>query len=144
MKIQGTDVEDADEGLDIVITKNDVRLGSLKNSKSCAAARALCRQEHCEAAFVHFSRAYIKKDGKWKRYAVPPALRNEILAFDRGGTFEPGEYRLYPVQPTVRLDAPTRRKTGPRNNKHPQRGNRPKRPYHVASGVRERMVPDWE
>jgi hypothetical protein len=143
MKIQGVEVEDASEKLEIAITKNDVRLGAKKNSDACAAARAVCRQYHCEAAKFHFSRAYIKRDGKWLRYSVPPALRNEILAFDRGGAFEPGEYTIAPVQPTVRLDAPSRKRYS-RNKKRPQSGNRTKRPYHVVTGVRSRMLADWE
>jgi hypothetical protein len=130
MKIQGVEVEDASEKLEIAITKNDVRLGAKKNSDACAAARAVCRQYHCEAAKFHFSRAYIKRDGKW-------------LRFDRGGAFEPGEYTIAPVQPTVRLDAPSRKRYS-RNKKRPQSGNRTKRPYHVVTGVRSRMLADWE
>jgi hypothetical protein len=151
MKIKGAEVEDANEHLEITITKNDVRLGSLKNSEACAAARALCRQEGCDAALVSFSRAYIKKGGKWKRFCVPDALRAEIIAFDRGGTFEPGEYTLRPVAPALRLDAPRKpgrnaksRARGGNGRSQPQKGNRPKRPYHVVSGVRKKMVPDWE
>lgn len=144
MKIAGVEVEDASEPLVITVNKTDVRIGAKKNADTCAMARALCRQTGCEAAKVHFSRAYIKQGRKWLRFAVPPALRSEVLAFDRGGEFAPGEYRLHPVQPTVRLDAPVRRKTGHRNGKKPQRGNRPRQPYHVVSGVRAKMMADWE
>jgi len=145
MKINGTNVKDADGKVVVKITKADVRKGSLKSSKSCAAAQALCRQEHCEEARVHFSRAYIKRDGKWLRFGVPMALRNEIMAFDRGGKFEPGEYVLAPVQPTVRLDANRKHSGVPdkRKGKHRSKGIR-KRAYHVVSGVRARMMADWE
>ena len=146
MKINGVEVQDANEKLLVKITKQDVRKGELKNSSACAAANALCRQHHADEARVHFSRAYIRKGKKWMRFSVPAALRNEIIAFDRGGKFEPGEYILAPVQPTVRLDAPTQKWThrSKRKSKVPQRANRPKRPYHVASGVRARMMADWE
>lgn len=146
MKINGVEVKDADEKLVVKITKDDVRKGSLKNANACAAANALCRQEHCDEARVHFSRAYIRKGKKWLRFGVPPALRNEIIAFDRGGTFEPGEYILSPVQPTVRLDRPTpKRYDNVKVKAHrPGAGNRVKRPYHVASGVRAKMMADWE
>jgi hypothetical protein len=145
MKIQGMPVEDANDKLEIAINKTDIRLGAKKDSNSCAAARALCRQHHAEAAMVHFSRAYIKKNGKWLRYSVPTALRNEVLAFDRGGAFEPGEYVLAPVQPTVRLDASVRKRYEKKTKrKLPQNGARAKRPYHVVTGVRKRMVADWE
>ena len=145
MKIAGVDVEDANEKLVLKITKQDVRKGELKSSSACAAANALCRQHHADEARVHFSRAYIRKGKKWLRFGVPAALRNEIIAFDRGGKFEPGEYILAPVQPTVRLDAPIRRNET-RVGRHTTTGKRPKRkrPYHVATGVRARMMADWE
>jgi hypothetical protein len=143
MKIAGTPVKDATEKIVLHITAADVKAGAKKNADSCAAAKALCREGHCEAAKVHMSRAYIKKGKTWVRYAVPPALRNEVLAFDRGGTFEPGEYQLYPIQPSVRLGAQKAR--GANNTKrasHANKGIR-KRPYHVATGVRARMVDQW-
>lgn len=144
MKIGGLEVKDADEAVTVQITKTDVRKGALKNSNSCAAAQALCRAGHCDEARVHFSRAYLRKGKKWIRFSVPMALRNEILAFDRGGEFAAGDYRLVPVQPTVRLDAPSKRPYGGNDGSSPQRGNRPKRPYHVATGVRQKMMADWE
>jgi hypothetical protein len=146
MKIQGTQVKDATKPIILTITKDDVRSGAKKNSNSCAAANALCRQEGCEAAKVHMARAYIKKGKTWYRFAVPAPLRNEVLAFDRGGTFEPGEYILTPVQPSIRLGKPhsstpdlrtyAERKGKPSKNKR-------KRAYHVVSGVRARMVDEW-
>ena len=146
MKINGVQVKDADDRLMLTITKDDVRTGAKKNADSCAAASALCRQHQCEAARVHFSRAYIKKGGKWIRFGVPRALRDEIIAFDRGGEFAPGEYILAPVQPTVRLDAPSRKRYDNRKNKKrgDSVGKKIKRPYHVVTGVRARMQADWE
>lgn len=144
MRIQGDPVVDANEEIEVTITTRDVQLGKKKSAHECAAARALCREHHAEAAIVHFSRAYIKKKGTWYRYSVPPMLRSEVVVFGRGGNFAPGDYTLKPVTPTVRLDAPIKRNTGLRNGSKPQRGNRPKKPYHVVTGVRSRMVPDWE
>lgn len=145
MKISGARVKDAPlkAKIAVVITEKDVHLGAIKNAKACAAAVALCRQTGCEAARVHLARTYIKKNGTWTRYRTSPALRAEIIAFDRGGSFEPGEYHLTPVQPIVRLGS-ERRKTymrASRNRpvkvKHPQKGTRSK--PHVVSGVRQRM-----
>jgi hypothetical protein len=144
MKIQGIDVIDANEEIEVTITPNDIKLGKKKSAHECAAARALCREHHAEAATVHLSRAYIKKNGKWWRYSVPPMLRSEVVAFDRGGNFAPGDYTLKTVQPTVRLDAPVKRKWKKPASSRPQNGNRPKKPYHVVTGVRGQMVPDWE
>lgn len=144
MKYNGIEVVDADSPITVSVTKADCRAGAKKNASMCAAAHSLCRQKGIEAARFHLSRAYVKKAGKWLRYSVSPGMRNEIIAFDRGGEFAPGEYILTPVQPSVRLDAPAKRKTGPRNGKFPQRGRRVKRAYHKVSGVREAMQADWE
>lgn len=95
-------VVDAKGKLVIHITKSDVARGNVKDAKTCAAAKALCRADDVEAAQVYIGRTYVKRAGKWVRYATPPSLRNEIIAFDRGGTFEPGDYTLTPVQPVVR------------------------------------------
>lgn len=143
MKISGSKVLDAREHLTIHVTKTDVRLGAKKDATSCAAANAICRQHGAVEARVHASRAYVKKGKTWFRYAVPPSMRNEIIAFDRGGEFAPGEYTLSPVSPTVRLDAPIKKRYA-ENGSSPQRGRRVKRAYHVVSGVREKMNCDWE
>jgi hypothetical protein len=147
MKINGTTVKDANQQIILKITAADVKAGAKKNSNSCAAAKALCRQEQCEAAKVHMSRAYIKKGKTWFRFSVPLALRNEVLAFDRGGSFEPGEYVLTPVQPSVRLGKPHSNKPDTRvwaiDRKDKPSKNKRKRPYHVVSGVRARMVDEW-
>jgi hypothetical protein len=142
MHINGTPVKDAKQKIVLTITPQDVKSGAKKNSNSCAAANALCRQEGCEAAKVHMSRAYIKKGKTWYRFAVPLALKNEVLAFDRGGAFEPGEYILAPVQPSVRIGATRNHGTDKRVGNHHSKNKR-KRPYHVVSGVRARMVDEW-
>jgi hypothetical protein len=143
MRINGTPVRDAKQKIVLTITPQDVKSGAKKNSNSCAAANALCRQEGCEAAKVHMSRAYIKKGKTWYRFAVPLALKNEVLAFDRGGAFEPGEYILAPVQPSIRLGAPRSDKPDTRGKRNHKSEGKRKRPYHVVSGVRARMVDEW-
>ena len=146
MKIAGIEVEDATETMTITVNKTDVRVGAKKNADTCAMAHAVCRQTGATAAKVHFSRAYIRQGKKWLRFSVPAALRSEVLAFDRGGEFAPGEYSLYPLQPSVRLDAPTKKWVAPKDRKarQPQKGKKPRQPYHVVSGVRARMMADWE
>lgn len=148
MKIGGGDVADAKEPLPVKITKNDVRLGAMKSAKACAAAQALCRQNGFTEARVHAARTYVKRpDGKWLRYVTPPSLRAEIVAFDRGGTFEPGEYSLLPVQPSQTIGARSKRKgydRGKGKEWRDARGkdpNRPKRKNHVTTGIRSRFLP---
>lgn len=146
MKIAGVEVKDADKPMTITVNKADVRAGAKKNANTCAMANAVCRQTGAVAAKIHFSRAYVKKNGQWLRFTVPPALRSEVLAFDRGGEFAPGEYRLGPIQPTLRLDRPAEKRWKPDYNKTRKSATGKRRkPYHVVSGVRARMmVADWE
>jgi hypothetical protein len=97
MEINGKRVVDATRKAKIMITKRDTVEGDNKNPSSCAAARAAKRDvPECLSARVHIGRVYIEQKDKWVRYYTPEALRTEIIAFDRGGTFQPGEYELKP------------------------------------------------
>jgi hypothetical protein len=139
MKIAGTPVTDAKNDLRLHITKLDVRSGAKKNADACAAANALCRQEGCTEAKVHFTRAYIKKGKTWVRYYVPPALRSEIVAFDRGGTFEAGDYELKAMPPNmIEPRAKSRGINKTKRKSHANKGLMPKA-VHITTGVRERM-----
>ncbi len=51
---------------------------------------------------VHLSRVYVRTGRKWTRYKAANGLRTEIIAFDRGGSFEAGEYTLKPSPPSQR------------------------------------------
>jgi hypothetical protein len=140
MKINGGKVVDASEPLPVKITKSDVRMGATKNATSCAAARAICREGFTEAR-VHAARTYVRRpDGKWLRYQTPPALRSEIVAFDRGGVFEPGDYKLVPIQPSQTIGQRAKRKNY--HTKSHGSPNSPKRKNHVTTGIRARFIPE--
>lgn len=95
MEINGKKVVDATSKVKILITKRDATEGDNKNPSSCAAARAVKRDiPECISARVHIGRVYVEQKDKWVRYFTPDALRTEIIAFDRGGTFQSGEYEL--------------------------------------------------
>lgn len=130
--IEGLPVLDAKQSVTLTITPNDVAKADIKDPSNCAAARACARQLHTEAR-VHLSRVYIKHRDHWTRFQTPLALRQELIAFDRGGTFAPGVYELEPVT------APSRKPIGKRQGTPPQkRGNKKlrKRPYHRITNVR--------
>jgi hypothetical protein len=95
MQINGKKVVDATRKARIVITDRDITEGDNKNPSGCAAARAAKRTlPHCISARVHIGRIYIEQEKRWLRYFTPDSLRSEIIAFDRGGRFQPGEYVL--------------------------------------------------
>jgi hypothetical protein len=54
-------------------------------------------------ARVHVARTYLKIGNKWLRCITPESLRSEIVAFDRGGKFEPGEFELKAIPDSMRL-----------------------------------------
>lgn len=126
MRIKGIDglpVLDAKKPVTLIITDRDVAGSNTKSPTNCAAARACARQLHLEAR-VHLGRIYLKtaKD-RWTRFETPKSLRTEIIAFDRGGSFEPGEYELRPMHASKRIgkggygSETSRTKPRPRNQK---------------------------
>src|SRR5258708_23834475 len=66
-------------------------------------AQAVRRLVGVEDVRIFKSRAFVKLNGTWFRYIVPPAVYREITAFDRGAAFEPGEYYLRPPSKNERL-----------------------------------------
>lgn len=106
MEINGKKVVDATRRVKIHITKRDTVEGDNKNPSGCAAARAAKRDvPDCISARVHIGRIYVEHRDKWVRYFTPDSLRTEIIAFDRGGSFQPGEYELKIPAASERSDA---------------------------------------
>lgn len=135
MRIKGIDgkpVIDARRPIKLHITPKDIAHADPKHPESCAAARALMREQHCKEVRIHLGRVYVRSnDSNWQRYITPKNLRSEIIAFDRGGAFEPGEFILSAPQPTKRLGK--RRGAAPVRNAG--RGKK-RRPPTVVSNVR--------
>lgn len=130
-KINGRLVVNATKSVVLKITQADIAKGKLKSPAGCAAAVACKRQLHATEARVHVGRVYLRFNGKWHRYLTSGPLRSEIVAFDRGGTFEAGEYVLRKMGPS--------RKTGKRQGAEKWRtGGRGKKrgKYHIITNVR--------
>lgn len=129
MKIDGLPVKNATKSITIHISANDVKNGTLKKPQACAAALCCKRELGATEARVHTARVFLRHNGHWTRYMTSAALKAEIVAFDRGGKFEPGEYRLNKMQPS----RAHRKKSGPRTGKGKKRGH-----YHILTNVRPR------
>ena len=106
-RIGGRNVVDSTRTIQIEITAQDTQLASRQDHGNCAVARACMKQEGTDA-LVHISRVFLKMKNKniWVRYIVKNDLRTEIVAFDRGGKFEPGIFKLYRIQPAQKLGTP--------------------------------------
>jgi hypothetical protein len=138
MEINGAKVVDATKPLTIEILPKDIQKGNNKDPGACAAAQACLRQLHATAARVHIGRTYLMIDKKWLRFNTPRSLRSEIIAFDRGGAFAPGEYTLKPLQPSERAKRGKRAGSADKTDRNGRR-NTKKRPRakHVVTGIRE-------
>lgn len=104
MHLDGLPVYDAKEPVIFTVTKRDIQRGGLQEPDSCAIAIACKRHEHSSDARIHIYHSYILHKDHWLRYRTPICVAREIIAFDRGGTFEPGEYQLLPPLPSQRLE----------------------------------------
>lgn len=125
MTLSDVTVVDAKKPLLLRITKDDVKASIKGDPAHCAAAVACMRITGAEDVRVHKSRAYVKIRNRWTRYNVPQSVYREIVAFDRGASFEPGEYRLTPPTPSELLgkryggDGQGKRRT-PKSKARPQ------------------------
>ncbi len=129
MNINGKKVMNAFQKIVLVIKPNDIKNGDSKNPSECAAAQACMRQLHATQARVHIGRTYVEVNDKWLRFRTSDALRSEIIAFDRGGTFEPGTYELLTIPPSDRKPRTKSRKRQVRRavKKH----------YHTVTGIKQ-------
>lgn len=91
-------IQDGSNDICLKIEAGDIRRANAMDPMSCAAARALKRQYKVAEVCVMRSRTYVnygsKSDPLWCRYITPESLSREIVAIDRGGHFEPGDYTI--------------------------------------------------
>jgi hypothetical protein len=131
MKIGGAKVVDAGRPVTIHVTARDIAGGDNKDPAACAAARACMRELHATEARVHIGRTYLKIEEKWVRYRTSKALRTEIIAFDRGGKFMPGDFQLERMRESDRFGARKNKPRGPHLTKA-----KPRAKIHTVVGIR--------
>lgn len=137
MKIDGKPVKDTKRRVVLTITERDVARGKSKQPDACAAAKACVRQLGALSARVYTSRTYVEFPRHWERFHTPSNLRTEIISFDRGHAFEPGDYTLRPMQKSK--VATGKRQGGPAPK---GRSNFPRR-YNKINGIRSHAA-GWE
>src|SRR3982751_2511495 len=94
-RIDGEPVLNAAMNVRLVIDEQDISRGKRRAPTACAiAVAAMQKVPGCSAAQIHRRCAYLNIKGKWRRYNIPSSLWAEIVAFDRGGKFYPGEHDL--------------------------------------------------
>lgn len=136
--IDGKPVLNAKHAVTLKISASDVARADRKEPALCAVARACRRQILAKEVRVHLGRVYMRmNEGNWQRFLTPRSLRSEIIAFDRGGSFEPGTFVLS-APSSQKKEATGKRQGSPYNHKQKRDNpNRKKRARpHVVTDVR--------
>ena len=123
-------VKDARADVEIEVTKADTNSAAVKNHKACAMAVACKRAMRVDGAIVSLGTVYLIKDDEATRYRVPQSVSRELVAFDRGGSFAPGEYTL------KKPERASQRK--PRQDH--KTGRRTQSPRHVTANIRTALT----
>src|SRR6267142_2410552 len=90
-------VTDAKKNVNIEVTNADDKAAAKKSHKTCAMAVACKRKFKLDGVVISVNRAYLVKGDRARRFVLPPSVEREVVSFDRGGGFEPGEYELSKV-----------------------------------------------
>ena len=143
MKINGKPVINGQRAFNLRIIPADIKKGQSKSPAGCAAAVALVREhKDITAARVHLGRIFIEGPSAWVRYKTPHTLRDEIVAYDRGGTFMPGHHEIIPLTKSEQRyidDKEWRKQLVRKRENENKRGERKTRAVrHIVSGVRPR------
>jgi len=126
-------VLDADEDVNIEVTKHDSQSKAVKNHEQCAMAVACKRAMHLDGVVISRKIAYLVKGKEAVRFIVPQSVSREVVAFDRGATFEPGTYRLVKPGHGSELGYAGGHV---RDNEGKANGKKKKGPRHVTANIR--------
>lgn len=124
-----TKIVDLRRPMKMEVTSKDVSKSKKKDHNNCAMAEACKRKLKLDGVIVSINRGYLIKGKKAIRFNIPESVSREIISFDRGAEFAPGDYRLDPIPKTQRLGTSSSDK---RN--HPR--NRPNVKMHKTDNIR--------
>lgn len=131
-------VRDADDDLMVEVTSKDEKASKRKDHNECAMATAIKRQERATSVIISSRTAYVIKGTEAVRYKVPEAVGKEVVSFDRGSSFEPGDYKLKAMPKSGRLGARQERAgADSRGSVSYARGGAAKRFIHHTANIRE-------
>lgn len=111
-------VVDASRNARIEVTSKDEATSRKKSHKGCAMAVACKRKFHLDGVIISVNRAYLVKGDKARRFQLPPSVSREVVSFDRGGGFEPGDYELSKVGEGTKLGVNRNIKSNGRKHSH--------------------------
>jgi hypothetical protein len=118
------------------VTEKDEKASKKKDHGECAMATAVKRQEKATSVIISASTAYVIRGAEAVRYKVPEAVSREVVSFDRGSSFEAGDYKLKAIPKSGRLGT-YRGKDTRTSNDRPKTGGAAKRFVHHTANIRE-------
>jgi hypothetical protein len=100
---RGKRVEDATTNFRFNVLMDDCRRGKADDPQACAGARAIKRSYPAEVLAVHVHRqvTMVELKNKVIRFRTPHGLRDQLLRFDAGKKFDPGNYHIGTVCPST-------------------------------------------
>lgn len=123
-----TKIKDATKSISVEVLPKDIDYKAKKKHGECAIAQACKRSMSLDGAVIAPSRAFLVKGDTVTRYELSAQAIRELVSFDRGGSFEPGNYRMHKIAKRRRFGnrgGGWGRKTGERRTKR-----------HVVSNIR--------
>ena len=137
--IDGLVIVNAAKPLSLNITREDIKSARRKQPSCCVVAQALKRDIGAIEARVHLSRCFIRLEDKpevWVRLMTPLSLRTNIIAYDRGGLFELGEFVFVPLHKNESARYGKKQSQSKLRNT-PKKTKRRHAPIHVMTGIRK-------
>ena len=125
-------VVDAKKGINVTVTAADCLKGTKKAPNKCALANAFQREKF-EGAIISKAVSYLVTGNRAVRYLTPQSVAREIISFDRGQDFDPGDYSLSAPSQFQKLG----QRTGGPGTRTTKRGSgNLKNRYHKTTGIR--------
>ncbi len=125
-------VKDAPRELKIQVSKQDCESKKTKSHTECALALACKREFGLDGIVIAMRVAYMVKGSEAMRFGLGESIAREITAFDRKGSFEPGEYKL--LKPTHRIGDPA--SSGTRQGYRKGKSGKTVKYRHITEDVR--------
>lgn len=122
-------VVDATTNASIEVTGADTKNSAVKNHSACAMAVACKRKFKLDGVIISRKVAYLIKGTKARRFYVPESVSREVVSFDRGSGFAPGEYELSKVPTGAQLGRQKTQTIKNRTVKEPRK-------RHITTNVR--------
>jgi hypothetical protein len=120
-------IHDANQSIQVEVTKKDCEKASKMEPDDCAMVHAAKRQFKADGVVVGVGASYIIKGTKAIRFKTSTTVAREITSFDRHNDFRPGIYTMSKIPPQQRFG---------NTSSHERKVGKPKEHKHQTLGIR--------